>query len=120
MLTCRDPLPHRPRRVLVADHADLLVWLDLPFRVTLTRVVRRTVGRRLRGEELWHGNLEPPLHRFLLDREHVVRWAIGTRRTYAELVPRAAAARPGLLVCRLRTRREVEEWLAGPLAAAVQ
>lgn len=107
-------------REVLADHADLLVWLDLPFRVTLTRVVRRTVGRRLRREELWNGNREAPLHRFLLDREHVVRWAISTRHQYAALVPAAAAARPHLVVVRLRSTAEVEAWLAGPLAAAVQ
>lgn len=107
-------------REAVADRADLLVWLDLPFRLTLARVVRRTVTRRLRREELWHGNREAPLHRFLLDREHVVRWAISTRHKYAELVPRAAAARPDLVVVRLRSRRDVEDWLAGPLAAAVR
>lgn len=107
-------------RDLLADHADLLVWLDLPFRVTLGRVVRRTVGRRLRREELWNGNREAPLHRFLLDREHVVRWAISTRHKYAELVPEAAGARPRLVVVRLRSRRDVEDWLAGPLASRVQ
>lgn len=107
-------------RGVLADRADLLVWLDLPFRVTLARVVRRTVTRRLRRQVLWNGNREAPLHRFLLDREHVVRWAISTRRKYAELVPAAATARPHLVVVRLRSTPEVEAWLAGPLADAVQ
>ena len=40
-------------RPLLAERADLLVWLDFPFlRVTLPRVLKRTVHRRLRREEL--------------------------------------------------------------------
>lgn len=40
-------------RPLLAGNADLLVWLDFPFvRVTLPRLVRRTIRRRLSREEL--------------------------------------------------------------------
>jgi hypothetical protein len=43
---------------LVWEHADLIVWIDLPLRVWMPRLLRRTV-RRLRGqEELWNGNKE--------------------------------------------------------------
>src|SRR3954468_24702036 len=45
-------------RPLLASRADILVWLDLPFRTVLRRLVRRTVRRRLRREVLWNGNLE--------------------------------------------------------------
>ena len=98
-------------RPLLVDRADLLVWLDLPFRVTLRRLVRRTVRRRFSSEPLWNGNREAPLHRFLLDRDHVVRWAIRTRHRLQELVPATAAERPDLVVVRLRTQREVDLWL---------
>jgi adenylate kinase family enzyme len=98
----------RPR---LAERADLLVWVDLPFPLTLTRVVRRTVRRRVRRERLWNGNVEGPLHTFLTDREHVVRWAISTRNVYDERVPALAAARPELPVVRLRSRRDVDRWL---------
>ena len=43
------------------------------------RVVKRTLGRRLRREVLWAGNVEPPLRTFFTDREHIVRWAWSTR-----------------------------------------
>ncbi|GHD83281.1 hypothetical protein CLV85_1985 [Salinibacterium amurskyense] len=53
---------------------DDLVWLDLPFfRTTLPRVIRRTIRRAVRREELWNGNVEAPLHTFFTDREHVVK-----------------------------------------------
>jgi adenylate kinase family enzyme len=100
--TARDPL---------AERADTLVWLDLPFPLVLGRVVRRTLRRRIRHEELWNGNHEPPLRTFLTDPQHVVRWSISTRNKYRELVPEAAAAHPHLTVVRLRSRRDVDRWL---------
>ena len=97
-------------RDLLAERADLLVWLDLPFRVTLTRLVRRTVGRR--GQELWNGNYEPPLLQAFTDREHVIRWAIRTRHLTAERVAALRVARPELTVVRLRSQAEVDRWVA--------
>lgn len=106
-------------RALLARRADLLVWLDLPFaRVTLPRVLRRTVTRRRRRLELWNGNLEPSLRTFFTDPEHIVRWAISTRGVYRERVPRAEVDHPHLVIVRLRSQREVERWLAGPLSRA--
>lgn len=103
-------------RPLLAAQADLMVWVDLPFPVTLSRVVRRTVRRRLRREELWNGNQEGPLLRFFTDREHIVRWAIRTRHVYDDRIPAVAAARPDLPVVRLRTRSEVDRWVRDVLA----
>lgn len=99
-------------RPLIAGRADLMVWLDLPFRVTLWRLSRRTVARRVRREELWNGNQEAPLHTFLTDRDHVVRWAIRTRHRLRVHVPAAIAEHPDLVVVRLTTQREADTWLA--------
>lgn len=106
-------------RPLLVARADLLVWLDLPFWTkTFPRVVRRTVRRRLRREELWNGNVEPPFRRIVTDPEHIVRWAISTRHKYRDRIPRVDAATPTLSVVRLRSNRDVEQWLSGPLAQA--
>ena len=100
-------------RPLLAERADLLIWLDLPFlRVALPRVIRRTVRRRRRRQELWNGNVEPPLVTFFTDPEHIVRWAWSTRHTYRERVPRADAEHENLVVVRLRSQREVDAWLS--------
>ncbi|WP_174777043.1 AAA family ATPase [Cryobacterium lactosi] len=108
-------------RPLLAESADLLVWLDLPFlRVTLPRVIRRTIRRRVHREALWNGNVEPPLHTVFTDREHIVRWAVSTRRNYHQRVPQLALEHPHLVVVRLRSQREVERWLAGALRDAVR
>ncbi|TFD54051.1 AAA family ATPase [Cryobacterium frigoriphilum] len=106
-------------RPLLAEQADLLVWLDLPFlRVTLPRVVWRTIRRRIQRSELWNGNIEPPLRTILTNRGHVVRWAISTRNTYRQRVPPLEARYPQLVVVRLRSQRAVEQWLAGALSRA--
>ncbi|MGY2703384.1 AAA family ATPase [Nocardioides sp. HB32] len=104
-------------RPLLTAGADLLVWLDLPFPLTLSRLVRRTVGRRLRLEELWNGNREGPLHTFFTDREHVVRWAVRSRNAYDTRVPAVAAQRPELPIVRLGSRRDVDRWVEEVLAS---
>lgn len=103
-------------RPLLTASADLMVWLDPPFPLTLSRVVRRTVRRRLRREELWNGNQEGPLHTFFTDPEHIVRWSIGTRNLYDERIPVVAAEHPDLTIVRLRSTREVDRWLSEVVA----
>ena len=111
---------YRTARPVLSDRADLLVWLDLPFAtVTLPRVVSRTLRRRTRREELWNGNVEPSLRTFFTDREHIVRWSISTRNTYRARIPALTETHPTLPVVRLRSQRQVDAWLAGPLNAAV-
>src|SRR6185503_1493018 len=39
---------------LVLERAELVVWLDLPLRIWLPRLLRRTVTRIVRREELWN------------------------------------------------------------------
>jgi adenylate kinase family enzyme len=98
-------------RPILQVRADLLVHLDIPFRVSLGRLTRRTLRRRFRKEELWNGNLEPPLHTIFTDRDHVVRYMVRTREKYAHLIPQAFAANPELVGVRLRTSAEVDAWL---------
>ncbi len=101
-------------RERLADRADLLVWLDLPRRVVMARVLRRTIVRRLRGVELWNGNREPSLRAILTDRDHIVRWAW---RSHGESSGRVAACltRRPVPVVALRSPAEVETWVDGPL-----
>lgn len=108
-------------RPLLADSADTLVWLDLPFmRATLPRLVWRTIRRRWSREELWNGNIAAPLWTVLTDREHIVRWAVRSRRNYETAVPRLIHDYPHLNVVRLRSQHEAEEWLSGPLSGSLK
>jgi adenylate kinase family enzyme len=105
-------------RGLLASRADLLVWLDLPRALVLRQLGWRTVVRRLRGQELWNGNREPPLRSVLTDPEHVLRWAWATHSRTAPRVEALRELRPELTVVRLRSRSQVDRWVCGPLRRA--
>jgi hypothetical protein len=60
---------------------------------------------------LWNGNREAPLWTVLRDRDHIVRWAWTNHRDTARRVAALSVARPDLPVLRLRSRREIEDWL---------
>ena len=65
---------------LVLDRADTIVWLDVPFRTAIRRVVWRTLRRGLRREELWNGNRESL--RLAFSRESIVLWVLRTHRGF--------------------------------------
>ncbi|HWF71694.1 MAG TPA: hypothetical protein VG186_00005 [Solirubrobacteraceae bacterium] len=100
-------------RELLAERADLLILLDLPRRLVMTRVVRRTLSRRLRRTELWNGNVEPPLRTIMSDRDHIIRWAWRTHDDHLARVTRCAERHPTLPVVRLKTPEQIEDWLTG-------
>jgi adenylate kinase family enzyme len=102
---------YRQVRPLLAARADTLVWLDLPIALTMSRVIRRTLRRRLRREQLWNGNVEGPLRDFFTDRDHIIRWAWRTRNSWREHVAEAAAAHPEVRIVRLRGSRGVDAWV---------
>jgi len=103
-------------RDLVWARADTVVWLDLPFRVVMWRVVSRTVRRLASHEVLWNGNRESL--RMALSRDSIILWALTTYRRRRRDYPSALAAHPHLRVVRLRTADEVRRFLAAipPLA----
>jgi adenylate kinase family enzyme len=102
-------------RACLAERADLLVWLDLPLRTVMRRVVRRTMVRRLLRQILWNGNIEPPLRTIFTDGEHIVRWAWKTHDRTGARVDNLLNRRPELTVVRLRNGSAVDRWLRGPL-----
>jgi adenylate kinase family enzyme len=93
---------------LVLDRTDTVVWLDLPIRVWLPRLIRRTV-RRVRGrEQLWNDNRET-LRGALWGRESLIVYAFRShfrrRRRYPQQLARYNVAR-------LRSQAAVDRWLA--------
>jgi adenylate kinase family enzyme len=90
---------------------DVVVWLDLPRRVVMRRVVARTFGRLLTRRELWNGNRESVSG--LWRRDGIVRWAWRThgalRARYAGMM--AAAATTSTAWVRLHSPAEVRAWL---------
>ncbi|MGH3706046.1 MAG: AAA family ATPase [Agromyces sp.] len=102
---------YEPVRELLADRAQTMLFLDYSRTRVMRQVVTRTVRRRVRREELWNGNIEPPLATIFSDPEHIIRWAWNTHASRGELVAEAGRRRPGLEVVRLRHPREAESWL---------
>jgi adenylate kinase family enzyme len=95
---------------LVLGRADTVVWLDLPLRVALTRVTRRTIGRIRTGEELWNGNRESWRGGFV-GWESMFVWTIRSHLRQRRLRPARLARHPGLEVVRLRSPKEVANYL---------
>jgi adenylate kinase family enzyme len=101
-------------RDLVWARADTVVWLDLPRRTVMRRVIWRTLRRIAGRAELWNGNRERWQNFFTLDKdESVIAWAW---QTYAPNRARfeAAMADPSnarLRFVRLRSPAQVRRFL---------
>ena len=93
---------------IVQDAADTIVWLDLPRRVWLPRLLRRTTVRIVRREELWNGNRES-FRTALLGRDGLILYSLRHVRRRRDEYPVRFAS--GNLV-RLRSQKEVDRWLA--------
>ena len=92
---------------LVVGSADTVVWLDQPVWIWLPRLLRRTVVRAARREELWNGNRESFRMSFL-SRDSVIYFALKNNwRRRREYVTRLAPYN----VVRLQTQQEVDRFL---------
>ena len=93
---------------LVLAKADTVVWLDLPVRVWLPRLVRRTIHRIRNHEELWNGNTESWRDAFW-GRESLIWYALRAHFDRRRRYPEELAAYP---VVRLRTQTEIDRFVA--------
>ena len=92
---------------LVTREADTVVWLDLPLRLVLPRLWRRTVHRIRNDVELWNGNRETWRGAFW-GRDSLFGWAVRSHFRRRRELPRQV--RPERLV-RLRSEEEIARWL---------
>jgi adenylate kinase family enzyme len=77
---------------LVWERADTVVWLDLPRRTVMRRLIWRTTRRAAGRAELWNGNRERWRNLFTWDeQESVISWAWHHYPVYRQRY--AAAAR---------------------------
>ena len=92
---------------LVLERADTVVWLDLPRRIWLPRLVVRTLRRALTREELWNGNRES-LSNAVAGDDSLFRFALANERPRRHRYPRELDR---YRVARLRTPADVEAFL---------
>jgi len=105
-------------RDIVWARADTVVWLDLPKRTVMRRVIWRTLRRVAGRAELWNGNRERWRNFFTLDvQESVIAWAWQThgsrRERYAAALADPSASH--LRVVRLRSPRAARRFLRSPI-----
>jgi len=92
----------------VLGRADEIVWLDLPLRTTLWRIFRRTLRRLRTREVLWGTNYES-FHNAFLSRNSLLVYAVRTHRRNQQ---RRAELVAGFPLVRLRSQREIADYLA--------
>ena len=93
--------------------ADAIIWLDYSIARIYWQLLKRTISRAVRREELWAGNREK-LRMAFASRDSLFVWALKShwkkRRVYPERLaePRYAHLR----VTRIRSPRELERFLS--------
>lgn len=96
---------YRQVRDVVWNRATTIVWLDLPLRVTIPRLVRRTWQRARTREVLWNDNVEE--WRRVFHADHPVWWTLRHHRqrirAYEQLMDERWV--------RLRSVDDIREWL---------
>ena len=100
----------------VLAQADTLVWLELPLRVSLPRVTKRTWRRLWSREQLWGGNRET-VRGLIGFRYGMISWAVQSHFRHKRQIPAAADRNPHLRLVRLRTTAEVDRFLTDPTSS---
>jgi adenylate kinase family enzyme len=82
---------YRQVRDILWPLATTIVLIDLPKRVVMTRIIKRTFLRIMKREQLWNGNREKWRNAFSRDANHnIILWAWTSYPRYHEEVPREA------------------------------
>jgi adenylate kinase family enzyme len=106
---------------IVWARADTVVWLDLPKRTVMRRIIWRSFGRAARQTELWSGNRERWRNLLSLDKEEsIIAWAWQTHAA-TQVKYAAAMADPAnveLRFVRLKNPAEVRRFLRSVPASA--
>jgi adenylate kinase family enzyme len=104
---------YRHVRDILWPLATTIVLIDLPRRVVMTRVIKRTFLRIMKREQLWNGNRES--WRNALSRDpmnNIILWSWTSYTRYHEEVPREALEAVGSeRVMVLKRARDVQRFL---------
>lgn len=94
----------------VLPRAQLVVGLDYPRWLSLSRLVRRTVSGAITREPRCNGNVES--WRNMFSRKSIIRWHFQSFARKRERMRAWAASPDGPEVLLFRRPRELEAWLA--------
>jgi len=98
-------------RPIIWSRADTLVWLDYPFLLVISRLLKRTFLRAFRGDVCCNGNRES--WRLAFSRDSIILWAFQThwrrRREYSQAM--TDPAHRHLQWLRFRSTAIAENWL---------
>lgn len=94
-----------------------VIYLDFPFYVVLYRIIRRSLVRGLKREELWAGNRES-VWKHLFTRDSMILWTISSFHRIRERYAKAFAMPEysHITFVRLRSRKETEDFITHGLA----
>jgi adenylate kinase family enzyme len=92
---------------VVLARAETAVWLDLPLRVSLARMLRRTRSLVRDGAVLWHGNRE----RWRLAHVRWVIWEVRSHLRRRLRINARLSRHRQLEVVHLRSQAQVDDWL---------
>ena len=93
----------------VFDAADEIVWLDLPFRTTFPRLLRRTLSRLLTREPLWETTNRESFRSAFLSRDSILLYSLRNHRHRRRRSLELVEHRPHV---RLRSPADVARYLA--------
>jgi adenylate kinase family enzyme len=114
----------RPRWVIDGNYSHVrdILWplattiliIDLPRRITTTRVVKRTLLRIVKREQLWNGNRESWRNALSLDpMRNIVLWSWNSHPKYHHLPDEARKSVGPERVVVLTSPRAVRDFLTG-------
>jgi adenylate kinase family enzyme len=95
---------------LILRRADTIVWLDLPLPLVLGRLVTRAVKDIVTKRDLFNGNRQTWRYAFW-GPDSLIGYAIRQHFRTRRVWPARFEGVAGLGVVRLRSPREVENWL---------
>lgn len=97
------------------ERVDVVLWLDLPLHVKMARATKRSLRRLRTNEELWNGNRESWQGVFL-EKDGVLPYLIHSHFRHRRVFPKHPEFHR---ITRLRTPREVNEWLESTFPVVV-
>ncbi|MGJ0388447.1 AAA family ATPase [Microbacterium sp. CGR1] len=106
---------------IMTPRAQLAIWLDYPWSVVRTRLLRRTLSRSILRTEMYNGNIEKPIWQLLTTRDperNILSWQTKTRSSWTTQMPLKQESFPHLTIVRLRHPRETERWLRAQAGAS--